>query len=67
MIIQTNIWMCENKECCVVEATSAVVAPYDDPVIGPPRDGWDFGRLSVGGEEKLLCPSCFRKAIKEIS
>lgn len=51
-IIQKNEWICE--VCGKTETDTLETFPYCDPVVVPPRDGWDYN-----ADNKLVCPECF--------
>lgn len=56
-IFQTNLWVCE--VCNKVESTSVATDPFSDPVVVPPRNGWEY--VEREGKELLACPECFEK------
>lgn len=33
--------------------------PFSDPVVVPPRNGWEY--VEREGKELLACPECFEK------
>ena len=51
-IIQTNTWTCEI--CGKQESTTMETGPWSDPVVTPPRPGWDIQSAT----DKLACPEC---------
>lgn len=56
MIIQQNIFICEN--CGKTETLSEQVDVFSDPVVVPPlTGGWGYGRFK-SDDEALLCGDC---------
>ncbi len=64
MIIQTNIFKCEESGCYAITATSEEVSVYDGPVVTPPV-GWSSGSSEITGMDWVIrCPNCFERARK---